>query len=133
MSWDKCIICQTNEPTRCNNVCTDEACKITKKLFVWEVWLDEGSRTPKGFSKGSGSKIYCGDGIKKPWQNVYHWKQDRKLINEKLKQVRAKLFLLSHIDNLDSIIKTLDTNYCNQPRYKINRYSYENTRIFNTR
>lgn len=129
---DKCRICGENERTRCSDVCSDEACKITNRLFVWRVKVFKGHVPPKGTRRSSGCGVLLGAGTIK-YYNWYFYNHSEEKIKSKLKEVRAKIYLLDKMKTYEGIIKTLNTNYCNQITYSINTTSYEKQRTtFNT-
>lgn len=122
---DICEICGENEADKFSRTCSDKACKITRSLFVWRVKVFKGEKPPKGAKAGcSGGLIQDSFGVWKSY-NWYWYYHSSKKLKAKLKEVRAKIYLLDKMKSYDEIIKALNTNFCNQIKYSIKITSYE--------
>lgn len=135
IDYDMCHICNENEraPRSSAYTCTNQACKITHRLFVWKIKVYQNQTPPKNSSRGGGGGVDFTQG--KPMSYTYYWYNiPREEVINKLQQVRAKIALLSKLKSIESIQKALNDKFCNLKKYQITKMNYEEHRsIFNTR
>lgn len=130
--YRKCPLCQND--FLCTGgrqfFCKDKACRLTFKLFDW--WIKCDSRDPR-IIKNRGIKIHfsnkhCGD------RYLVH--PGKKIVADKLKEVRAKLYLMDKINefshyNTSQITTVLSSNFCKPFPLIFKQISYEKQhRIF---
>jgi len=129
-----CIICKENSSTGYDvSPCKEDACKITYTLFTWKQKVFDDCKPPKNTSRSGRGGVDVKGPNKGRSYTWFYYNHSRKKINFKLKEVRAKLYLLDKMKSYDEIIKSLNTNYCNQIKYSIKVTSYEKQHsTFNT-
>jgi hypothetical protein len=133
---DFCRVCGVRKKfANSAKVCSDEACKITDKLILWQKWVLQSKngkyKRPKGmiFYK----KVQMGLGFSCIEQQIKNYAifivpetPERRIeIVKKLQEVRGKLSLLSECKTISQIKISLDKKRCNLFPYTFKFINYE--------